>query len=251
MEPFKIQDGIAGPGAARLFGMAPMRLLLLAVVLMVSAGGIALAWRHHLGLEQLKGLMVALIADRDKSPWLFAVGFFAAHVLITAFCVPVEVLMAVAAGALFGLVEGTILISFASSIGATLAFFGSRFLLRDTVKAYFSKAFTIVDEGMRKDGIVYLLTLRLLPVFPFFLTNIVMGVTSIRTSTFYIVSQIAMLPATLLYVNAGTQLAHIQKMSDILSPPLIAALLLLCVFPWIAKLCVGMWRKHGLSRSPG
>jgi len=125
-------------------------------------------------------------------------------------------------------------------LGATLAFLGSRFLLRDAVKAYFSNALAIVDEGMRKDEIAYLLTLRLLPIFPFFLTNIVMGVTSVRTRTFYVVSQIGMLAATLLYVNAGTQLAHVQKMSGILSRSLIAALLLLSLFPGIAKLAVGL-----------
>ncbi len=243
MEPVKTQDDMAEPVATRSAGTVSTRVILLAVVLIVIAGGVAVAWHYHLGLEQLKGLMATLMAAKDKSPWLFAITFFAAHVVITALCVPVEVLMTLAAGALFGLVEGTILISFASSIGATIAFLGSRFLLRDTVNTYFARALATVDEGMRRDGVVYLLTLRLLPVFPFFLTNIVMGVTSVRIRTFYLISQIGMLAATLLYVNAGTQLAHIQKLSDILSPSLIAALLLLSLFPWVTKLAVGQWRK--------
>ena len=222
---------------------------LLLAVLLVVAVAVATVAHAHLGLDQLKNLMASLALTRDQSPWLFTAGFFAAHVVITALCIPIEVLMTLAAGALFGLVEGTILISFASSIGATLAFLGSRFLLRDTVKTWFARALATVDDGMRKEGIVYLLTLRLLPVFPFFLTNIVMGVTAVRTTTFYIVSQAGMLMATFLYINAGTQLAHIRKLSDILTPGLIGALVILSAFPWIAKLAIGLWQRQTHNRA--
>ena len=143
--------------------------------------------------------------------------------------------MTLTGGAIFGLVWGTILVSFASSIGATIAFMVSRFLFHNTIQERFSENLKAINDGMEKDGAYYLFTLRLVPVFPYFIINLVMGLTPIRTFTFYFISQLGMLPATIVFVNAGTQIAKIRTAGDILSPELIASFVLLGVFPLLAK----------------
>jgi uncharacterized membrane protein YdjX (TVP38/TMEM64 family) len=132
-------------------------------------------------------------------------------------------------------VWGTLIVSFASSIGATLAFLAARFLFRDTVKSRFGDRLAAIDAGLAKDGPYYLFTLRLVPLFPFFVINLAMGLTAIKTFTFYWVSQLGMLAGTVVYVNAGTQLAKIDSLSGILSPPLVGAFVLLGLFPLVAK----------------
>ena len=143
--------------------------------------------------------------------------------------------MTIAAGAIFGLLWGVIIASFASSIGATLAFLTSRFLLRDAVQVRFGSKLKAINEGIEKEGAFYLFTLRLVPLFPFFVINLLMGLTPLRARSFYWVSQLGMLAGTVVYVNAGTQLAQLDSASGILSPTLIGSLLLLGLFPWIAK----------------
>jgi pyruvate/2-oxoglutarate dehydrogenase complex dihydrolipoamide dehydrogenase (E3) component/uncharacterized membrane protein YdjX (TVP38/TMEM64 family) len=143
--------------------------------------------------------------------------------------------MTLAAGALFGLLWGTVLVSFASAVGATIAFVLARYLLRDFVRRHFDKQSAAVDAGMQKEGAFYLLALRLVPIFPFFLVNLAMGITAIRVRTFYWVSQAGMLPGTIVYVNAGTQLAQIKTLSDVVSPALLGSFALLGVFPLLAK----------------
>jgi pyruvate/2-oxoglutarate dehydrogenase complex dihydrolipoamide dehydrogenase (E3) component/uncharacterized membrane protein YdjX (TVP38/TMEM64 family) len=180
------------------------------------------------GLGQLKTL-------REQSPLLVALVFFGGYVLVTALSLPGAVVMTLAGGALFGLAGGTLLVSFASSIGATLAFLASRFLLRDLVQARFGSRLKAINHGMAKDGPMYLFTLRLVPLFPFFLVNLLMGLTPIRTLSYYWVSQLGMLAGTLVYVNAGTQLAQITSLSGILSPGLLFSFVLLGIFPMLAK----------------
>ena len=161
--------------------------------------------------------------------------YFLIYVAVTALSLPGAAVMTLAGGALFGLGIGTLLVSFASSIGATLAFLVSRFLLRDWVQARYGERLGAINPGMEKDGAFYLFTLRLVPVFPFFIINLLMGLTPIRTRTFYWVSQVGMLAGTLVYVNAGTQLARLDSLSGILSPGLLASFALLGVFPLLAK----------------
>jgi pyruvate/2-oxoglutarate dehydrogenase complex dihydrolipoamide dehydrogenase (E3) component/uncharacterized membrane protein YdjX (TVP38/TMEM64 family) len=175
---------------------------------------------------------------------LFAAGFFLVYVLTTALSFPGAVILTLAAGAVFGLWPGLLLVSFASSMGATLAFLGARYLLRDWVQERFGKRLEAVDRGIEKDGIFYLLTLRLNPAVPFFLVNLGMGLTRVRAGTYYIVSQIGMLPGTFVYVNAGTQLGGIESLGDIASPGLIGSLVLLSLFPLAAKFVVGWLRKR-------
>jgi uncharacterized membrane protein YdjX (TVP38/TMEM64 family) len=139
------------------------------------------------------------------------------------------------AGALFGLVTGTILVSFASTIGATMAFLSSRFLLRDWVQNKFGDRLRGLNEGLERDGAFYLFTVRMIPAFPFFIVNLLMGLTKIRVATYYWVSQLGMLAGTIVYVNAGTQLAQIETTAGLLSPALIGSFVVLAIFPWIAK----------------
>lgn len=187
-------------------------------------------------------------AYQNAHPVLVAGIFFLVYVLVTALSLPGAALMTLVGGALFGLWTGLLIISFASTIGATLAFLIARFLLRDWVQSRFGKSLEAVNQGIRKDGALYLFTLRLVPLFPFFVINLVMALTPIRTRTFYWVSQVGMLAGTLVYVNAGTQLAEIQNVSGILSPELIGAFVLLGIFPWIARSVVNRIRNWRLYR---
>lgn len=152
--------------------------------------------------------------------------------------------MTLAGGALFGLGVGTLLVSFASSIGATLAFLASRFLFRDWVQGRYGERLAAINKGMEKDGAFYLFTLRLVPVLPFFVMNLLMGLTPIKTRTFYWVSQVGMLAGTLVYVNAGTQLACIDSLSGILCPGLLGSFVLLGILPLLAKRLVALVQAH-------
>ena len=152
--------------------------------------------------------------------------------------------MTIAAGAFFGVFAGVVIVSFASSIGATLAFLMSRFVFRDSIQNKFGDRLKTINQGIERDGAFYLFTLRLVPAFPFFLINILMGLTPIRTGTFFVVSQIGMLAGTLVFVNAGTQLAKIDSLSGILSPSLLLSFALLGVFPWIAKKVVARIKQR-------
>ncbi|MEN8177600.1 MAG: VTT domain-containing protein, partial [Pseudomonadota bacterium] len=156
-------------------------------------------------------------------------------IVVTALSLPGATIMTLAGGAIFGLLWGALIVSFASTIGATLAFLVSRFLLRDWVQARFGDKLQAVDEGVKKDGALYLFSLRLVPLFPFFVINLVMALTPMKARTFYWVSQIGMLAGTLVYVNAGTQLAQIESLKGILSPGLLVSFALLGLFPLFAK----------------
>lgn len=188
------------------------------------------------------------------NPWRTISFYFVAYVLMAALSLPGAIWMTLFGGAIFGVVLGTVIISFASSIGATLAFLVARFLLRDWVQARFGGRLKAVDQGIERDGAFYLFSLRMVPIFPFWLINLLMGLTNIRTWVFYIVSQVGMLLATVIYVNAGSQLAKIENLGDILSPVLFVSLSLLGVFPLLAKKVVSMIRAkkvYGDYPKPG
>jgi pyruvate/2-oxoglutarate dehydrogenase complex dihydrolipoamide dehydrogenase (E3) component/uncharacterized membrane protein YdjX (TVP38/TMEM64 family) len=217
-------------------------------LLWAGGAGLALvaawAWRHFdvgalLTLDNLKASRDALQARVQVQPLATAAAFFAIYVAAAALSIPGAVILTLAAGAMFGLGWGLLLVSFSSSLGALLAFLVARYLLRDTIQARFGNALAPINEGVRKDGIFYLLTLRLVPVFPFWLINLLMGLTPMGAGRFYAVSQVGMLAGTVVYVNAGTQLAAIQSPGDILSPGLLGSFVLLGVFPLLAKAGVG------------
>ncbi|MBK6738796.1 MAG: FAD-dependent oxidoreductase [Haliea sp.] len=190
---------------------------------------------HVLTLDGIKASLGEFQDWRAASPLLAAGAFFSVYVFVTALSLPGAAIMTLVGGALFGLFWGTVVISFASSIGALLAFLASRYLLQDTVQSRFGDRLKALNAGMEKDGAFYLFTLRLVPIFPFFIINLLMGLTPIRARTFYWVSQVGMLAGTLVYVNAGTQLAQLESLSGILSPGLIFSFVLLGVFPLVAR----------------
>ena len=171
----------------------------------------------------------------QQNPLLTITYFFLIYVAITALSVPGAAVMTLIAGAIFGVVLGTVIVSFASTIGATFAFLASRFLLRDSIQNKFGDKLKAINDGMAKEGGFYLFTLRLVPAFPFFLINLVMGLTPIKAWTFFWISQLGMLAGTIVYVNAGTQIAGITSLKGILSPSIIFAFVLLGIFPIIAK----------------
>ncbi|MFT5636565.1 MAG: pyruvate/2-oxoglutarate dehydrogenase complex dihydrolipoamide dehydrogenase (E3) component [Cognaticolwellia sp.] len=197
-----------------------------------------------LTLEGLKGSMAQFDQWREQSPLLVIGGFFTLYVLVAALSLPGAAILTLASGALFGLAQGFVIASFASSLGALLAFLVSRYLLRDTIKAKFPERLKAIDAGVKKEGPFYLFTLRLVPVFPFFLVNLLMAVTGIKAWTFYWVSQIGMFLGTMVYVNAGTQLAEIESLSGILSPKLILSFVLLGLLPLIANAIINKIKQR-------
>jgi len=211
------------------------RSLLVLLILLLLASFFVFDLERFLTLESLKQSLSDFAALKAQSPWLLAMAGFLLYVIAAALSLPGALIMTLAMGALFGLVAGTILVSFASTIGATLAFLASRFVLCDAVQQRFGDKLKAINEGVAKDGALYLFTLRLVPVFPFFLINLLMGLTPIRTRTFFWVSQVGMLAGTLVFVNAGTQLAQLQSLSGILSPGMLFSFVLLGVFPILAK----------------
>ncbi len=215
----------------------------------VAAITAVVAYRHFdlgrlLTLEQLKASRDALAGLYQRAPASTLAGYFALYVVATALSIPGAVVLTLAAGAMFGFATGLVVVSFASSLGALLAFLVARHVLRDVVQARFGTALRPVNEGVRRDGTFYLLTLRLVPVFPFWLVNLLMGLTPIGAARFYVVSQLGMLAGTAVYVNAGTQLAAIESPRDVLSPPLLASFALLGVFPWLAKGALGWLQRR-------
>jgi pyruvate/2-oxoglutarate dehydrogenase complex dihydrolipoamide dehydrogenase (E3) component/uncharacterized membrane protein YdjX (TVP38/TMEM64 family) len=216
-----------------------VRWLVVTALLGAVVAFFALGLQHQLSLQALQARQHDLDAWRQAHPILLAGGFLLAYVAVTALSLPVATLLTLAAGAVFGLLEGTVLVSFASSIGATLAFLASRFVLRDSVQQRFGKRLSTINEGMQREGALYLFTLRLVPVIPFFVVNLLMGLTTLKARTFYWVSQLGMLAATVVFVNAGTQLASLQSLSGILSPRIIGSFALLGVFPLVARWMVG------------
>lgn len=191
--------------------------------------------QHYLSLSEFKAQQQQLAGWQDQFPVIFILAFLSIYIISAALSFPGATVLTLAAGALFGVIQGTVLVSFASTIGASLAFLMSRYVLRDSVQKKFGDKLATLNAGVAKNGAFYLLTLRLAPVFPFFLVNLLMGLTPIRVLTFYGVSQLGMLPATIVYVNAGTQLSKIDSLGGIASPGLLLSFGLLAIFPLIIK----------------
>jgi pyruvate/2-oxoglutarate dehydrogenase complex dihydrolipoamide dehydrogenase (E3) component/uncharacterized membrane protein YdjX (TVP38/TMEM64 family) len=208
-----------------------------------------LAWWHFdlgrwLTLAQLQASRDALVAAYQARPLATVAAYFAVYVLSTALSLPGATVLTLAGGAVFGFGVGLVVASFAASLGALLAFLAARFLLRDWVQARFGARLAPVNAGIARDGVFYLLTLRLAPVFPFFLVNLLMGLTPISAGRYYGASQLGMLAGTAVYVNAGTQLAGLRSPADVLSPGLLGSLLLLGLFPLLAKALLGGWQAR-------
>ncbi|MFM2449977.1 MAG: Mercuric reductase [Pseudomonadota bacterium] len=215
--------------------MSRSKLILILAVLGLVAAFFVFDGGQYLSLAYLKSRQAELAGLYESHPWKVGGLFFGMYVLVTALSLPGAVIMTLAAGAIFGLATGTLLVSFASSLGATLAFLASRYVLRDSVQARFGTQLADINKGVEKEGAFYLFTLRLVPLVPFFVINLLMGLTRMKAGVFYLVSQLGMLAGTVVYVNAGTQLARIDSLRGILSPALLGSFVLLGVFPLIAK----------------
>jgi pyruvate/2-oxoglutarate dehydrogenase complex dihydrolipoamide dehydrogenase (E3) component/uncharacterized membrane protein YdjX (TVP38/TMEM64 family) len=210
-------------------------LLVVAIVVLLAAAYFLFDLGQYFSLPYLKSRQAELDGYYRENAVLTLLAFFIVYVTVTALSLPWATVMTLVAGAVFGVFWGTVIVSFASTIGATLAFLASRFVLRDSIQARFGDKLKILNEGIAKDGAFYLFTLRLVPAVPFFVINLAMGLTPIRTWTFYWVSQIGMLAGTVVYVNAGTQIAKIDSLRGILSPTLLASFTLLGIFPLVAR----------------
>ncbi|HSJ79163.1 MAG TPA: VTT domain-containing protein, partial [Erythrobacter sp.] len=220
------------------------KIVILAVLAALVAGYFIFDIGQYLTLPGIKALAADLAAFQQRNALAVIAGFFIAYVVVTAASFPGAAILTLAAGALFGVVQGTIIVSFASTIGATLAFLSSRYLLRDTIEARFGERLKAINAGLERDGPFYLFSLRMIPVFPFFVVNLVMGLTRIRTLTYAWVSQVGMLLGTIVYVNAGTQLAQIDSLSGIASPAVIGSFVLLGIVPWIAKGIIAVIKRR-------
>ncbi len=224
--------------------MNAKKILLLAALLLCATLFFALDLHHALNLDALRKSQERLAALYAQSPVTVALAYFALYVAATALSFPGATIITLAGGAVFGLGWGLLIVSFASTLGATLAFLVSRYLLRDWVQARFAGRMGEINRGLAKDGALYLFSLRLIPVVPFFLINLAMGLTTMRVGTYYWVSQLGMLAGTAVYVNAGTQLGRIHTLGDVASPALLGSFVLLGLFPLLARGLVDAVRRR-------
>lgn len=223
------------------------RKLILGLVLVAVVVFLGIEFSQYLTLENAKAQQASLSHYIEQNLLYSALIYFVAYVVITAFSIPGAAVVTLLGAALFGFWFSLALVSFASTIGATLAFLSSRYLLRNWVQQRFSDKLNAINTGVKKDGSFYLFTLRLIPVFPFFLINLLMGLTPISTARYYLVSQLGMLPGTAVYLNAGTQLAEIKTLAGIVSPTVLLSFALLGVFPFIAKWLLSKLQKRAVT----
>jgi pyruvate/2-oxoglutarate dehydrogenase complex dihydrolipoamide dehydrogenase (E3) component/uncharacterized membrane protein YdjX (TVP38/TMEM64 family) len=214
------------------------------LVLLVLLAGLFFAFDlgRFLSLEMLKTSRDELRHAYHTRPFQVVGLYSAAYILIAALSLPGGALMTMAGGAIFGLPVGASAAVFSASVGATLAFWTARYVFRDSIKQRFGSRMAAIDAGIKRDGAFYLFTLRLVPIFPFFLINLLMGLTVMRTMTFFWVSLVGMLAGTILYANAGTRLSELSGASDILSPAIIFSFALLAAFPWLSRWGLGHFR---------
>lgn len=220
-----------------------LRLLLVLAVAVLLVVFFALDLGQYLSLEYLKNARQDLQRSYEHNAVAMMAAFFGVYVLVTALSLPGAAVMSLAGAALFGFWRGLLLVSFASSIGATLAFVFARYLLHGWVQKRLGKRLERINQGVQREGALYLFTLRLIPLFPFWLINLAMALTPMKTLTFYWVSQLGMLPGTAVFVNAGTQLGEVRSPGDILSWEILLSFALLGVFPLLAKKSMELYRK--------
>jgi len=220
------------------------KLILLGAIAAIVALFLGLGGHNVLTLENLQAQQASVAAWIEQNLLVAVTGYAALYVVVTALSLPGATIMTLAGGAFFGNFYGLVAVSIASTIGASLAFLVARFLLRDTLRAKYKETIAKIDRGIEKDGAFYLATLRLVPVFPFFLINLAMGLTGMKLRTYVLVSWVAMLPGTFVYVNAGTQLGQIESTGDIVSADLLLSFALLGLFPLIAKFVVSFLRRR-------
>lgn len=224
------------------------QVVLIAMLVAAGAAFVLLDLGQYFSLSYLKSQKLAFREFYESHFSLTIIVYFLIYVLVTALSLPGAAVMTLAGGAIFGVATGMLIVSFASSIGATIAFLVARYLFRDAVQRRFGAKLRAINEGIEREGSFYLFTLRLIPMFPFFLINLAMGLTPLRTGRFYLVSQIGMLPGTLVYVNAGRQLGNVDSLAGILSPGLLLSFALLGVFPFIARNTVDAYKARKVMK---
>lgn len=224
--------------------MKRSRLVLLAGVVILIALFFYLGLLDYLNLDYLQSQRSVAVGLFEANPVLVALLFMAIYIAVTGLSLPGAAILTLAAGAVFGLAAGVVMVSFASTIGATLAFLLARYLFREPVQKRFEKVLAPVNRGVDQEGAFYLFALRLVPAFPFFAINLAMGLTPIRVWTFYWVSQVGMLAGTVVYVNAGKELGRLESLAGILSPTLILSFVLLGIFPLLAKKALEYFRRR-------
>ncbi|WP_319760015.1 TVP38/TMEM64 family protein [Maridesulfovibrio sp.] len=220
------------------------KILILLFIVCVAALFFIFDLDRFLTLEYLKNSRQEFQLFYDRNPLLTVFSFFWVYVLVVGVNLPGATVLGLAGGALLGFKVGVLTISFASTIGATLACFFSRYLFRDYVQQRFGDRLDKVNRGIKEEGAFYLFSLRLIPAVPFVIINLVMGLTPMKLRTFYWVSQLGMLPGTMVYVNAGKELGHIDSLSGIVQPGVLISFILLGIFPLIVKRIVGLVKKH-------
>ncbi|MGF1694698.1 TVP38/TMEM64 family protein [Vibrio lamellibrachiae] len=218
-------------------------LLLIGIIIFLT-----LNYGQLLTLDNAKAQQESLAQFIESNFLVAALSYFGIYIVVTALSIPGAAVVTLLGAALFGFWTSLLLVSFASTIGATLAFLSSRFLLKEWVQNKFGDKLSTINEGVKKDGAFYLFTLRLIPVVPFFLINLLMGLTPISAARFYLVSQLGMLPGTAVYLNAGTQLAKIESLSGIVSLPVILSFVLLGLFPIITKKVMGLLKNASVKK---
>ena len=219
------------------------RWLLRAALVVIAVGAVTAFFvsgaQTHLDLETLKHSRAWFATVQAAHPWRLAFAFLGVLIAIVLLSLPLLTVTTLAAGAIFGLFEGTVVMSFGSAIGATLVMLASRFVFKDAIRRRFAHRLHKIDAGIERDGAFYLLNIRLVPIFPFFIVNLLMGLTHMRVWTYYWVTQLGMLVGTAVYVNAGTRIAEARSARELVSLPMIVSLALLAVLPfasrWIIK----------------
>jgi uncharacterized membrane protein YdjX (TVP38/TMEM64 family) len=208
--------------------------------------------QNHFDYASLQRSREWLATVQAAHPWRLAFTFLGILIGFVLLSLPLLTVMTLAAGAIFGVVEGTVLMSFGSAVGATLVMLASRFIFKDALRRRFAHRLHKIDAGIERDGAFYLLNIRLVPIFPFFLVNLLMGLTHMRVRTFYWVTQLGMLAGTAVYVNAGTRIASAHSARQLVSVPLIASLALLAVLPFASRWTIKRirhWRHQHRWRS--
>ena len=225
-------------------GPLPKRLILAGAIVLAALMFWLLGLDRYLTLPYLKGSLADFRALYAARPFPILLGYFGLYVVVTALSLPGAAVLSLVGGALFGFTAATLVVSFASTLGATLACAAARFLLRDWIEGKFAATLAKVNAGIAREGAFYLLTLRLIPLFPFWLINLVMGLTKMPLWRFYWVSQLGMLAGTMVYVNAGKEMGKIDSLQGVLSPALLLSFALLGIFPLAAKRLLDLYRRR-------
>ena len=224
--------------------MYKIKILIIAMIVVAICSYYYFNLEKFLSLEYVQSHLDFMKVYKQQHFEVFAAIFFLTYILVAALSIPGALILTITSGALFGLFWGIIISSFASSIGATLAFLASRLILREWVQNKYRDYLVPINKGIEKEGAFYLFSIRMIPLFPFFVTNLLMGLTSISVSSFYLVSQIGMFLGTIVYVNAGTELSKITSLSGLLSTPILLSFAFLGMLPLVTKYIVSFIRQR-------